>query len=370
MDRKQEHYALKDEIIPLPASLDNAMKKAHVRALKRAVRYSILTPLGTCAAVFALFIMLVNFSPTVALAMEQIPGLQRLAGYVTFSPSLSEAVEHGHVQSLGLEQVIDDDVIMRVEHVILDGSMLHIFYEFESSVYTDIGISIGARGTDLDTISDCCMNLFAHCSHYSNFIPVTLLLGQLHDMETDQMRYATVGFEEAVPRTVIFEGEVLEMTSGTDIFSTHVIGRYNFIIIFDEIFAHQDIIEVNYRFDIEDQHMVITTVELNPVHTRVNIESEWENNTEHLQRLVFFMESENGKRFYPPDPGTGGLINMPVGGTGNDGPWRMGTHFLESAFFSENDSLTIFIIGVEWMGMEWMGPDTIILEEPIEIRIR
>ena len=82
------------------------------------------------------------------------------------------------------------------------------------------------------------------------------------------------------------------------------------------------------------------------------------------------MSNENGERFYPPALSTGGLINLPTGGSGSDGPWRLDTHFLESAFFSGSESLTIYITGVEWIGMEWMGADTILLDEPLMIRIK
>ena len=372
MNREQEHCALKNEIISPPASLDNVLKKAQVRAVKRTVRNSIIMPLGTCAAVFILFVGLVNSSPVVASAFQQIPGLQKLAGFVTFSPSLSDAVEHGHVQSLGLEQVIGEDVVMRIEHIILDGQKLHIFYEYESSVYTDIGIGIGARGTNSDQIQDCCMDPAVFCSCYNDFIPVTLILAMPSDIETGQLQYATIGFDEAVPRIVIWEGTVRDISSGTGFDTNNLLGRFKFVIVIDEIYAQQDIIEVNHGFVVAGQHMKITTVELNPVHTRVNVETDWVNNTEHLQRLVFYMENENGERFYPPAHSTGGLINLPTGDTGHehDGPWRMETHFLESAFFSGSESLAIYITGVEWIGMEWMGADTILLDEPIVIRVK
>ena len=370
MNREQEHYALKNEVISPPASLDNVIKIAQARAVKRTIRNSIIMPFGTCAAAFILFVVLVNFSPLIASAFEQVPGLQKLTEFVTFSPSLSGAVEHGHVQSLEMEQAINEDVIMRVEHVILDGQQLHIFYVFESSVYNNIGYSLGGRGTNADIVPDCCMDPAEICAYHDNFIPVTLVLAMPLDIKTGQLQYVTIGFDEMVPTTVIFEGSVHDLSSGTDLNTSHLLGRFKFVINVDDIFAQQEIIEVNQGFDIAGQHLKITTVELNPIHTRINIESDWVNNTEVLQRLVFFMENENGELFYPPALSTGGLINLPMGGTDNDGPWRLDTHFLESAFFSKCERLTIYITGIEWIGMEWMGTDTILLDEPIIIKIK
>jgi len=383
MNRNREHNALKNENILAPSSLDNVVKKAQVRALKRTIRNSIIAPLSSCAAVFILFVGLVNFSPVVASAFEQIPALQKLAEFVTFSPSLSDAVEHGHVQSLKLEQVINEDLIMRVEHIILDGRQLHIFYWFESSEYNsigEIGYSIGGRGTNSDNLPDCCINPAAICDYHDDFVPVTLILANPSDLTIGQLQYATIGFDEAVARIVIFEGEVRDISSGADTDINHSLGRYKFVIRVDEIFAGREMIEVYQEFDIAGQYLEITTVELNPIHTRINIESDWVNNTELLQRLVFYMENETGKRFYPPALSSGGLINLPTGnsgygssgfgGTEEDGPWRLDTHFLESAFFSESKSLTIYITGVEWIGMQWMGADTILLDEPVIIKIK
>ena len=370
MNREQEHYILKQELNSTPASLDNVFAKAQKRAMKRTIRNSIIMPLSSCAAVFLLFVGLVNFSPVVASALEHIPGLQRLAEYVTFSSSLSDAVDHGYVQSLGLEQRINEDVTMRVEHIIIDGQMLHIFYSFESSQYDNLAIGIGARGINSGKIYDCCLVHSIICECGNEFMTASLLLTMPSDMSIGQMQYTTIGFDETIPHTVIWEGSVRDISSGGDSISSSVIGEYTFVITIDDIYEVREIIDVNYRFEILEQYMTITTVEINPIHTRVNIETDWANNEKQLQRLVFYMENEKGDRFYPPTLETGGLINLPTGGSGNDGPRRLETHFLESAFFAGSESLTIYITGVEWIGMQWMSSDTIILEEPIIIQVR
>ena len=61
-------------------------------------------PLPSLAGLFAAFVLLVNVSPTVAHAMSRIPGLDKLAEAVTFSPSLTAAVEHEFVQPVNQEK--------------------------------------------------------------------------------------------------------------------------------------------------------------------------------------------------------------------------------------------------------------------------
>jgi len=66
------------------------------------------------------------------------------------------------------------------------------------------------------------------------------------------------------------------------------------------------------------------------------------------------------------------LDNLPAGGGVDDpdDPWRLEVHYLETAFFSGSESLTLVITGVEWIGMEWFGPDATQLDEPIVIRVK
>jgi len=384
MNRKQEHFDLKQEIFSSPAALDSVLANAQTRAHKRSVRNRVITPLGTFVAMFVLFAGLVNFSPTVAAAVERIPGLRQLAEFVSFSPSLSAAVEHEFIQPLGLEQIIGDEVTMRVEYVIADGRQVHIFYTLESMDGTNLDLSFTGRGADNVEVAECCINHRIPrecCITNEVYVRLIIALGDHFESENGRMGVITFGFDEApVPPFVIWDGEVFEMTRGHDTREprNRFIGRYGFVIEIDEAFTGQYIYEVNQDFVIEDQRFTITSVELSPAHTRINIETDWVNNTQQLQRLVFYMINEHGVRFDPPHPRTG-LVNMPAGGYYYEddiddaiwmGPWRIEDHFLETAFFTESESLTLVITGVEWNGMQWFGPHPILLDEPIEITVK
>jgi len=381
MNREQEHSAIRQEFCSYPPELNEVYAKAKARARKRTIRNSVIRPMYSIVALFVLCVSMVNLSPTVAAAMERIPGLQQLAEFVSFSPSLTEVVEHEFVQAVGMEQAVGDDVTMRIEHVVIDGLQLHIFYMLESPVYTNMAISLGAFGTDAIERVDCIQStcFCSACEAYNGLVSASLLLFMnSHDTEENgALRHVVVGFDDLLPSVVFFKGDVLYLEPDrSDLWNATTIGQYSFAIVVDEVLAVQKIFEVNYEFVLEDQRFAVATVELNSAHTRVNLETDWRNNTEHLHRLTFYMINERGERFYPPSLESGGLINLPTGGTGDDddGPWRMEDHFLETAFFSESESLTLVITAVEWKDKLWIGEGVgagiIHLDEPIEIPVK
>ena len=77
---------LEQPVMALEGTLVRAQKK---RRRKRAI----LVPVLSMAAVFALFVLAVNCSDKVAYACSKVPILKELAEAVTFSRSLTDAVE-------------------------------------------------------------------------------------------------------------------------------------------------------------------------------------------------------------------------------------------------------------------------------------
>jgi len=208
MNREQEHNALKKELEFTPPTLDDVFLKAQSRKRKRIIRKVIITPLGSCAAVFLLFVGLVNFSPAIAAAAEQIPGLDRLVEFVSFSPHLTELVERGHVQIVGLEQRVGD-FTLRVEHIIKEGQKLHIFMTLDPPSYDHISFSLSASGAT--SIS----NTFRRDDFTKDFY---------------EINQVTLGFPSAVPPIVYLYGSVLDFTDNP---SGRSIGRYAFNIYTD-----------------------------------------------------------------------------------------------------------------------------------------
>ena len=91
MNRMEEYEALLRQPEELPPALEDAVGRARARARRRRLR-RLLTPAGSVAAVFAVFVLMVNLWTPFALACARVPVLKELTAAVAFSPSLKTAV--------------------------------------------------------------------------------------------------------------------------------------------------------------------------------------------------------------------------------------------------------------------------------------
>ena len=138
MNRKQEYQELLAELDNTPPALEYTVTRARTRANKtKSIRKLFFMPASSMAAIFIAFVAMVNLFTPFAMACEQIPFLRELAAAVSFSPSLSTAVDNEYVQTIGLEQ-IENGITMRVEYVIVDQKQLNIFYTLQSQDYLNM----------------------------------------------------------------------------------------------------------------------------------------------------------------------------------------------------------------------------------------
>ena len=122
-----------------PALLDEARQTRK----KRSVASYCLKPLAGLAAAFALFVLLINVSPTVAKACEDIPILSKLTemlGFHSSSGSLSAAVNHDYYQRVDQHQTIDG-VTVNVDYMIMDQKSLTVFYRVDVPEDSKLSIS-------------------------------------------------------------------------------------------------------------------------------------------------------------------------------------------------------------------------------------
>ena len=119
MDRMEEYRLLLDELEQTPSGLESALPRARARYRRRRLSRWIAAPAGSVAAMFAVFVLLVNLVTPFALACSNIPILKELTAAVAFSPSLKAAIEHEYVQRVVQSQT-DGDVTMKVEYLIVD----------------------------------------------------------------------------------------------------------------------------------------------------------------------------------------------------------------------------------------------------------
>jgi len=329
MNREREYQ----DILSLhaPPALQGTVLRAQIREKKRrAVRTRVIMPVGAVAAVFALFVTLINVSPTAVSAMERIPGLRQLAEAVSFSSSLTAAVEHEFVQPIGLTQTING-VTMRVEHVIVDQRRLHIFYTLDS--HTELGTAVGGRVSAVGEDGRIITGSWAIRENAE----IYQWTAEFASIVSEEEGWVT----EDIPDVVVFERHVFD-NSGD--FPREPIAIFEFTLELDLMFTQKgEVIELNHDFILDGQCLTVMTVEINPTHTRVEIIGD-ENNTAWVRGLWFYLENERGERFYPPH--RRGIIANPRAGWDT---MAVETHFLEGAFFSESETLYMVIDEVQWL---------------------
>ena len=150
---KEKYRAIYDQITPDEQLLADTLalgsdkttyKTKPGQQTKRIARF-VAIPAGALASLFIAFTILVNLSPAFALSLESVPVLGELSAFVSFSlrdtvsfsPSLSEAVENDYLQHIGQEQTIGD-ITLRIEYVIVDQKQLHVFFTLQSEHYKDL----------------------------------------------------------------------------------------------------------------------------------------------------------------------------------------------------------------------------------------
>ncbi|MCL2217011.1 MAG: DUF4179 domain-containing protein [Defluviitaleaceae bacterium] len=335
MNRQQEYQELMLELENTPDEMTQMSGRTKTRARKRSiVRYTV-APMGTFMVVLLMIMVAVNISSTVAYALERIPVLRQIAAAVSFSPSLSEAIEHEFIQRIDLEQTIDN-ITMRVEYVIVDQRQLNIFYTLNSPVYNYLNS----------------WRPSVRCANDGTHLPVSISTGS-HPLETGAIRQTVINFfDEQVPDSLIFEVlvhivEAPQMSAPVPAPAEWVhtepdnLISFVFTLEFDPAFTEQgEIIYLHQDFIVDGQHMILTSVEIYPTHMRVNL-SAGPGNTAWLRSLHFFAENERGGRF---DTISNGITAF---GTA-DSP-TMVSHILHSPFFAESQRLTLFIEEVEWL---------------------
>jgi len=299
-------------------------------------------PVGAVALLFIVFTLLVNLSSTFALALNNIPTLNRLAEVVSFSPSLSDAVDNEYVQVIGQEKTIDD-ITIRIEYVIVDQRQLHVFYTLQSERYDNLWLSdfrlMNADNTPLDEY------IAAHLIQNRNFME--------YDFVQEDLRYVMFSFIDIdMPEDLIIEGNIFdaqeselisnETASSTfsNLYNPVPIQSFSIPISFDSKLIQQiEVIDVNQEFILDGQTVTITTIDILPTQTRVNF-IENEGNSAWLKFLSLYIIDENGVRFGQAENDV-----TRVGFYGSD----IMLFNLETLYFTDSQNLTLVITDAVWL---------------------
>jgi len=322
MNRMEEYHSLMKELNePVPA-LENVMDRACERARKREKRYHyIIRPAISVAAAFAVFVLLVNFCTPVAYACSKVPFLKELAAAVTFSRSLSDAVENEYAQIMDLSQS-NGEITVNVEYLIVDKRQVNVFFSIESDRYEDPRVR-----------AEVCTTNGEEFESYG-------IAFRNNDAQNGELKGITIDFvENDVPDALLlklyvsdYENKSLETVN------------FDFLLEFDPDFTERGrTVAVNQTMVLNHQEITITSMEIYPSYMCINLEAA-DSNTAWLTGLFFSIETDAGKKFETVSDG--------ITATGDTDSPMMLSFRADSAYFYEAEHMNLVITGALWLNKE------------------
>lgn len=338
MNRKNEFDAMIEELNRCTTGLETTLDRAYKRKRKKTTQM-IVRPLAGLAACFAVFVLLVNFCVPVAYACSLVPGLRELAAAVTFSRSLTDAVENEYVQPMDLSQ-IDNDITAYVDYLIVDQKQVNVFYRLNSDKYESLEIYPEVLNTDGVRPASCsysntgfgadngelrCLSI----DFVDGNVPASLRVKL--NVYTNSIRYENVAPEQAVD----------DIYSDNPYEEPDYLAHFDFLLEFDPKFtATGKVFPVNQTVILEGQEITITDIEVYPTHLRVDI-AESADNTAWLKDLDFYIETDWGMKFDPVSSG--------ITATGSTDSPSMVSYRADSTYFYEANHLKLVITGAQWL---------------------
>ena len=344
MNRIEEYEALLKELETTPENLESTVEKALKRENTfQKKRRILVSSAGSLAACFAAFVLLVNLSVPFARACGSIPLISDLARAVSWSPSLSAAVEHDYVQPMNLSQY-QNGITAKVEYLIVDRKQVDVFFSIQSDDYAHL---------DLDhptlTVPG---KQDGYASSFSNY---GIENGDLMELRIDFMdrdvpdcltmtfgvyddpdRYKT---SKPVESSLMDYGDELLDENREE--QREILATFTFELRFDPTYTEQGtVIDVGETFLLDGQSVTLTEAEIYPTHLRLNFDYD-PANTAWLTELNFYLENERGERF-------NGIVNG-ISATGNPDDPSTDSVWLDSPYFSTREHLTLHVTGASWI---------------------
>ena len=319
MNRNSEYEAMIQELSQPAPALETTLDRAYKKRRKRTTQM-VFRPMTGLAACFLVFVLLVNFSSPVAYACSLVPGLRELAEAVTFSRSLSDAVENEYVQPIALSQT-EHGITAEIVHLIVDQKQVNIFYRLNSDQYQQLCAEPDIECED-ETIGFCVSN--------NSF-------GQ----ENGALLSITVDFtQDDVPDHLNCK---LHVYSNADLVSDEpdYLADFDFLLEFDPKFtAAGKVFPVNQTVTLDGQAITVTNIEVYPTHLRVEI-AESAENTAWMKNLDFYIETDGGMKFEPVSNG--------ISATGSVDSPSMVSYRADSTYFYDAEHLKLVITGAKWL---------------------
>ena len=341
----EEYKDLLNELENLTEAVDTSEEVVERAVARRKRKNLVFKPLIGLAASFALFVILVNFSTTVADACSGIPVLRELAEAVTFSPSLEDAVDNEYAQQMDIFDQ-DGDVSGKVEYLIVDQKQVNIFFRLYSDKYEELTIEPnvdGLHGEDIGSHS-CGMNSFDVPNGELWSVTIDFVDEDVPDGMKFKLAIRDLGhlFDENHDMTEEEIEEEMFHPEGPS--EEEFVAHLEFDLEFDpEFTAKGEKMEVNQIVELEGQKISIETIEIYPTHMRINI-SDSEKNTAWLKRLDFYIVTDKKEKFEPVEVG--------ITSTGSADTNTMTSYRADSTYFHEAKELKLVITGAEWLNKD------------------
>ncbi|MBS6397872.1 MAG: DUF4179 domain-containing protein [Clostridiales bacterium] len=338
MNRMEEYEKLLQELdTPVPG-LEQTLDRAQTRQKHRR---RILRSITGCAAVFACFVLLVNFCTPVAYACSKVPFLRELAEAVTFSPSLTAAVDHQYAQPLYLRQT-DRDVTASIEYLIVDQKQVNVFYRLDSDIYEYLHEDATILSPEGDAPPPC--------AYYLNET----------DIPNGELRSITIDFDdENVPDSLRLQLDIRDLGAwqkeeivpaapteaalwdDTPEAAPAYIAHFDFLLKFDPAFtATGKRMDLNHTVSLDGQNITFTDLEIYPTHLRINV-VDHPDNSAWLKSLNFYIETDWDMKFEP--------ISNGISATGSQDSPMMCSYRADSTYFYDARHLKLVITEAEWL---------------------
>ena len=344
MNRIEEYEVLLKELETTPENLESAVEKALKRENTfQKKRRILVSSAGSLAACFAAFVLLVNLSVPFARACGSIPLISDLARAVSWSPSLSAAVEHDYVQPMNLSQY-QNGITAKVEYLIVDQKQVNVFFSIQSDDYAHLDLdhptltvpgeqegyasSFSSYGIENGDLMELRIDFM------DRDVPdcLTMTFGVYDDPD----RYKT---SKPVESSLMDYGDELLDENWEE--QREILATFTFELHFDPTYTEQGaVIDVGETFLLDGQSVTLTEAEIYPTHLRLNFDYD-PANTAWLTELNFYLENERGERF-------NGIVNG-ISATGNPDDPSTDSVWLDSPYFSTGEHLTLHVTGASWI---------------------
>ena len=338
MNRNTEYETLLRELEQMPDQLEGTVRRAAARKETSQRRKRVFgIPAGSLAACFAAFVLLVNLFPPFARACESIPVLGALAEAVSWSPSLSAAVENEYVQPIGKSQTVNG-ITATIEYVIVDQKQVNIFFTLNADGYDNLS----AEMPEFIPEQVCSTIGSSYRQPPGTLLDFTLDYGDNDVPDRLTMTFGVTTYvEPETPQDVPLRDYEDEMLNPPEEEEPEILAEFTFDLEFDPQFtAKGERIPVNQTFALNGQFLTVTEVEVYPTHVRVNVADD-PANAAWLKGLEFYLENEDGERFEP--------ISNGVSASGDPNSPAYVSFRLESPYFADSEHLILHVTGATWL---------------------